>query len=90
MPLRLWGIPVTPDDAHALVATLIADGSPDAVAAAGRISARLDRGGTGLVALAPAHRDAIPGLLEVSADDGPNELRGALIRDAEQRQASGT
>ena len=81
--LRLWGIPVDQEDAQALVATLIADGSPDAVAAAERISVRLERGSKGLIALEPRHRDAILGLLE-DPPDGLNELRGALIRDHQQ------
>jgi hypothetical protein len=81
----LWGIPVERADAHALVATLIADGSPDAVAAAGRISHRLEQGSDGLVALAPAHRDAILAVLE-DPSEGLKELRGALIRDWEQRR----
>ena len=83
----LWGIPVDRADARALVATLISDGSPDAVAAAGRISARLEQGSNGLVALKPEHRDAILGVFE-DPPEGPNELRGALIRDHEQRTTS--
>lgn len=80
----LWGIPLDRADAQALVATLIADGSPDAVSAAGRIGKRLDQGSNGLVALTPEHRDAILSVLE-DPPDGLNELRGALIRDHEQR-----
>jgi hypothetical protein len=72
----LWGIPVDREDAKALVATLIADGSPDAVAAAKRIGSRLDQGSDGLVALEPQHRDAIIAVLE-DPPDGLNELRGA-------------
>lgn len=80
----LWRIPVDREDARALVATLIADGSPDAVAAAGRISARLDQGSNGLVALKPGHRDAILAVLE-DPPDGLNELRGRLADDAGKR-----
>ena len=83
-PMWLWGIAVDQEGAKALVATLITDGSPDSVAAVGRISARLDQGGNGLVALEPAHRDAILAVLE-NAPDGLNELRGRLAEDAAQR-----
>ena len=84
--LRLFGIPVAPADARALVATLVSDGSTDAIAAAARITAGLDRG-RGLVALEPKHRDAILRTLE-DPSDGLAELRGGLIRDREQRNAS--
>jgi hypothetical protein len=57
--LRLYGIPIAPNDARALVAALIAYATPDAEAAAERISGGLEQGGNGLVALEPAHRDAI-------------------------------
>jgi hypothetical protein len=41
--LLLCGIPVTPEDARHLVATLIADGSPDALSAAEMVGKGIDR-----------------------------------------------
>jgi hypothetical protein len=81
--LRLWGIPIAAGDARALVATLLADGSPDAVSAAQVIGRGVDRG-SGLVALTAEQQTAILSCLE-DPPEGPNELRGALIRDHEHR-----
>jgi hypothetical protein len=74
--LHLCGIPVAPEAAQHLVATLIADGSPDAVAAAGTIAKGVDRE-LYAVALTPAERDAILSALE-DPPDGLVELRGTL------------
>jgi hypothetical protein len=81
--LRIFGIAVDDEDARALVATLVSDGSTDAIAAAARITAGLDRG-RGLVALDPKHRDAILRTLEGPAD-GLAELRGRLADDYAER-----
>jgi len=78
------GIPVSEADGRALVASLIADGSPDALSAAGRVSLGLERD-LYAVALAPAERDAILAQLE-DPPDGLAELRGVLMWDFEQRQ----
>ena len=83
--LRLYGVPVAPNDVRALIATLIANGEPRAVAAAARISDGLERG-MPLVALEPRERDAVLATLDDPAE-GLVELRGALVRDYEQRTA---
>jgi len=81
--LHLYGIPVSEADGRALIASLVADGSLDALSAAGRVSLGLERD-LYAVALAPAERDAILVQLE-DPPDGLAELRGALMRDFEQR-----
>ena len=84
--LVLYGIPISDDDCRALVASLLADGSPDALAAAGRISKRLEStAGRGLVALTAEHRDAILQLLEDPQSPALVELRGRLADDAGYR-----
>jgi hypothetical protein len=82
--LRLYGIPIAPNDARALVAALIAYATPDAEAAAERISGGLEQGGNGLVALEPAHRDAILMCLD-DPPPGLVELRFVLADDAAHR-----
>jgi hypothetical protein len=84
--LWLFGVPVSPDDARALVTTLITEGTAPAFAAAARIGQALERG-VRVVGLEPRQRDAVLATLE-SPPDGLAELRGALIRDRERRNAS--
>ncbi len=84
--LRLYGIPVAEPDARRLVASLIADGSHTAHHAAAIITNGLDRQ-LAAVALPPAERTAILAQLE-EPTEGLAELRGALIRDHEERRAS--
>lgn len=81
--LRLYGIPVTDADARHLVATLIADGGPDAIAAAEIIGKGVDRD-LYAVGLDPQMRDAILAVLE-DPPDGLVELRGKLARDHADR-----
>ena len=82
----LYGIPVPDDDCRALVTSLVADGSPAALAAAGRIRSRLEStAGRGLVALDADHRDAILQLLEDPESPALVELRGRLADDAGYR-----
>jgi hypothetical protein len=87
MQLVIWGIPVVPADARALVATLIADGDRDWLEAAARLDRALGDGG-GLVGLTPEQRDALLGCL-VDPPPGLTELRGALLRDHEHRHRQG-
>jgi hypothetical protein len=84
--LWLFGVPVSPDDARALVTTLITEGTAPAFAAAARIGQALERG-VRVVGLEPRQRDAVLATLE-SPPDGLAELRGALIRDRERRNPS--
>ena len=83
--VRLFGIAVAPNDVRALIAVLVANGSPRAVAAAARISDGLERG-VALVALEPRERDAILAALD-DPDDGLVDLHDALVRDHERRNA---
>ena len=55
--LHLYGCPVTPEDARGLVATLLADGSPEALSAAAAIRKGIDRE-LYTIALQPFQRDA--------------------------------
>jgi hypothetical protein len=61
--LHLYGVPVTPENARHLVATLMADGGLDAKSAAPMIEKGVDRD-LYAVALEPAERDAILSVLE--------------------------
>jgi hypothetical protein len=61
--LHLYGVPVTPENARHLVATLIADGGPHALSAAGEIQKGLDRE-LYAVGLERQERDAILAVLE--------------------------
>lgn len=83
MPLRLYGCAVSPEDADHLVATLIADGGQNAIAAAEMVGKGVERD-LYTVGFTPAMRDAI---LSVLADppDGLAELRGKLARDQRDR-----
>ena len=77
--LRLLGIPISADDArHHLMATLIADGTPDALTAAGQITKRVERD-LYAVGLTPGERAAVLACLE-DPPDGLVELRGVLMR----------
>ena len=43
-PMRLLGIPVSDDDARHLIATLVVEGTPDALTAAAQITKGVERG----------------------------------------------
>ena len=77
--LRLFGIPLTPENVLHLIAVLLADGSPDAISAAAMIHRGLDRD-LFAVALESEQRDAILAVLE-DPPEGLVELRGVLARD---------
>jgi hypothetical protein len=77
--LRLFGVPVKYGDARALVAALLADGSDDAVAAAGLIDVAIRRRLAGLV-LSAELRSAIVVALD-NAPAGLLDLREALRID---------
>ena len=73
------GIPIADSDARHLIATLLADGSPDARTAAGQITKAVDRE-LSAVGLTRKERAAVLACLK----DPPAwlaELRGALMRD---------
>jgi hypothetical protein len=82
--LHLYGIPVAPEDARHLIATLIADGSPVALSAAEVIEKGVRRE-LYAVAVTPLERDAILSVLE-DPPEGLVELRGVLTRDHRDRQ----
>ena len=67
------------DDARHLVATLIADGTPDALTAAGQITKGVERD-LYAIGLTRAERTALLGCLE-DPPAGLAELRGVLMRD---------
>ncbi|MCY7304342.1 MAG: hypothetical protein LH654_15200 [Thermoleophilia bacterium] len=72
--LRVYGVPITPEDGRRLIATLIADGGPDQMTAAEMIGKGIGRVFYA-VALSPAERDAVLSTLE-DVDEGPlAELR---------------
>jgi hypothetical protein len=77
--LTLYGVSVSAENARHIVATLILDGSPDALAAAEMINKGVDRD-LYAVALTPAMRDAMLSVLE-DPPEGLVELRGVLPRD---------
>jgi hypothetical protein len=81
--LHLYGVPVTPENARHLVATLIADGGPHALSAAKEIQKGVDRE-LYAVGLERAHRDAVLAVLE-AAPAGLEELRGVLARGHPER-----
>lgn len=83
--LRLFGMPVRPGDARALVAALLAVGSPGAIDAALEIERGLERRAA-LVALKPEHRTAILFTLE-DLPPGLQDLRVALVQDYVRRRA---
>jgi hypothetical protein len=82
--LRLFGVPVKYEDARALVAALLADGSDDAVAAAGLIDVAMRRRLAGLV-LSPGLRSAVVAALD-KAPAGLVDLRERLLVDQRGRQ----
>jgi hypothetical protein len=77
--LTLYGVSVTAEKARHIMASLIADGSPAAMAAAAMIQKGVDRD-LYAVALERDERDAILRVLE-DPPAGPEDLRGALARD---------
>ena len=81
--LTLYGVSVTAENARHLVASLIADGSADALDAAETIAYAVSRG-SDAVALPPGSRDAILSVLE-DPPEGLVELRDALARDQRDR-----
>jgi hypothetical protein len=81
--LTLFGVPVTPENARHIVASLIADGSSYAMSAAAVIQTDLDRD-LYAVALEPEERDAILSVLE-DRPAGLVDLRGLLARDQRGR-----
>lgn len=78
----MCGIPATDADARQLVATVVAAGSPAAIAA-GTIRGAVDRGFCA-VGLDEETRDTILAVLE-DPPDGLVELRGKLARDHARR-----
>ena len=82
--LRLFGVPVNPDDVRALVATLVNDNEPRSLTAARTISRALEAEAA-LVALTAEERDAILAALE-DPPAGLAELRAVLLRDHEHRR----
>ena len=84
--IRLYGVAVAEDAARALVAALLADGDPWAVAAARTISHGL--ASNACVAFTVHQRDAILAALEGVSVDGLGELRRALMQDALERHGS--
>jgi hypothetical protein len=77
--LRLLGIPVTDGDARHLIATLLVEGTPDALTAAEQITKGVERN-LYAVGLAPGERAAVLACLE-DPRNGLVELRGALMRE---------
>jgi hypothetical protein len=86
--LTLCGVSVTSENARHLVATLIADGSPDAIAAATLIAKGADRD-LYVVGLTPAMRDATLSVLD-HPPAGLEQLRGVLARDQRDRRGRST
>jgi hypothetical protein len=89
VPFMIWGYSVTPEGARRLVATLLVEGTPAALTAAGQISRVLEDDG-GLVGLDEDERDTVLAVLE---DDGGDpqlaEPRAALMRDFQRRHHVG-
>jgi len=77
--LRILGIPIDDDDARRLVATLLADGSPDALTAAEQITRGVERD-LYAVGLTRAERTAVLACLE-GPSEALAELRGVLLRE---------
>ena len=76
---RLLGIPVSDDDCRHLIATLLVEGTPDALSAAVMLQKGLDRD-LYAVGLSGAERTAVLACLE-APPAGLAELRGALLRE---------
>ena len=70
---------VSDDDVRRLIATLVADGSPDALTAAALLTRGVE-GELGAVALSCEQRIAVLGCLEDAAA-AMAELRGVLLRE---------
>jgi uncharacterized protein (DUF1778 family) len=86
--IRLYGIPVAPADAHALDVQLHV-GRIDDLKLASKIDHALELETvileTVILALSPAERDTLLGVLD-DPPDGLAELLGALARDHADRQ----
>lgn len=74
--LRLLGIPISDDDGRHLVATLLVEGTPDALSAGAQLSKGVERD-LYAVGLTREERTAVLACLE-DPPDGLVELRGAL------------
>ena len=74
--LRILGIPIGDDDARRLIATLLVDGSPDALTAAEQITRGVERD---LYAV-QSERTAVLACLE-EPPEALAELRGVLLRE---------
>jgi hypothetical protein len=81
--LRLLGIAFSDEDARHLIATLLGEGTPDALAAAAQRSKGVERN-LSAVGLSPGEPAAVLACLE-DPPDGLVELRGALLRDHRDR-----
>jgi hypothetical protein len=77
--LTLFGVSVNAENARRLVASLIVDGSADALDAAETIAHAVSRG-SHAVAVVPPMRNAILTVLE-NPPAGLEDLRGVLARD---------
>jgi len=77
--LRILGVPISDDDCRQLIATLVVEGTPDAMTAASQISKGVDRD-LYAVGLTPGERAAVLACLE-DPPEGLAELRGALLRE---------
>ena len=87
--LTLFGVSVNAEDARHLVASLMADGGPQAISAAAIIHRGVDRDLYAVV-LAPEERDAILSVLGDSPGGQLLELRGVLARDHRDRRGDAT
>lgn len=87
--LRVFGCPVTPEEARQLVAGLIADGGPNPIAAAEMIEKGVSRD-LHSVGITPEMRDAILRVLEDDPPDGLVDLRAVLARDQRDRSREDT
>lgn len=83
--LRVFGVPLTPDECRGPVATLVVEGTRDALSAAGRIQYGLEHD-LYLVAVSTDERDAILSCLE-DADGNLAELRGELAKENRWRNS---
>ena len=77
--LRILGTPIGDEDARSLIATLIAEGSPGALTAAGQITKGVDRE-LYAVGLTREERTAVLCVLD-DPPEGLAELRGVLMRE---------
>jgi hypothetical protein len=86
--IQLYGVAVPEDDARRLVAALLAEGDPWAVAAARTIGHGL--ASNAVVALTVHQRDAILAVLQRVPLAGLGALRSALMQDSLERRVSPT